>query len=105
LGSEFVLGIVVGFALGFGIGGIALFISKYLKLDIKGLYPLILLSLAMITIGVADHMHANLLLAMYVAGITIGNGHLQFRSYSINFFESISWLMEISLMRCGLISP
>lgn len=95
--GQFILGIIVGVASGYVLGRIALLISEHLNLDIKGLYPLILVGIALITFGLSANIHANLLLAMYCAGITVGNGNLQYRTYSINFFESISWLMEISM--------
>jgi cell volume regulation protein A len=97
LSLDFVLGIIIGVVLGLALGRTAVFITQKLKLDIQGLYPLIILSVAMIAMGIANYVHANMLLTMYVIGITIGNGKITHRTYSINFFESISWLMEISL--------
>jgi len=97
IAGHFALSISIGLCLGFGLGLFGLFVTRHLKLDIKGLYPLVLLCTALIGMGVVDYCEANLLLTMYIAGITIGSGHLPYRSYSINFFESISWLMEISL--------
>jgi potassium/hydrogen antiporter len=97
LSLDFLLGILIGLILGLALGRIAVGITQKLRLDIQGLYPLILLSIALIALGISNYLHANVLLTMYVVGITIGNGKISYRTYSINFFESISWLMEISL--------
>lgn len=97
LSRDFVVGIFIGVVLGLALGRTAVFVTHKLKLDIKGLYPLVLLSFALIAMGISNYVHANMLLTMYVIGITIGNGKITHRTYSIQFFESISWLMEISL--------
>ncbi|GAB4379872.1 MAG: potassium/proton antiporter [Salibacteraceae bacterium] len=94
---DFFAGIAIGLILGLGFGRLGIYISRNLKLDIKGLYPLILLSIALVVMGASSLLYGNMLLAMYVSGIVLGNTKLPFQSYSINFFESISWLLEISL--------
>lgn len=94
---QFLSGILIGLVVGLFLGRVAVYITQKLKLDIQGLYPLILVSIALIGMGISNYIHANMLLTMYVIGITIGNGKITHRTYSVNFFESISWLMEISL--------
>ncbi|WP_196894222.1 potassium/proton antiporter [Aureivirga marina] len=94
---SFLKEVVVALAIGFAIGRFVVFVYNKLNLETRGLYPILLLSTAIFLIGIVPSIGGNLLLAMYIAGITIGNGGIKYKQISYQFFDSISWLMEISL--------
>lgn len=87
-------------ALGFGSGwlagkGMLLFIRK---IDLKrGQYPVLLLAGVFIVYAVNTIAGGSALLALYVMGILLGNAPWVQREINLNFFESLSWLMETAL--------
>ncbi|PHN07628.1 potassium/proton antiporter [Flavilitoribacter nigricans] len=97
LGFEFLLGVLLALLVGYGIGRFTVWIINRLRLDIPGLYPLLILAVILFLIGLMPIIKGNLLLTMYVTGLTIGNRVFTNRQYTFDFYRSISWLMEISL--------
>lgn len=85
------LGILIGAVMGYLIT-LAL---KLLKLKV-GLNPVLVITMILFTFSGAELIGANSLLAVYIAGIVVGNYKVN-ASYIVNFFEGVSWLMEITL--------
>ena len=97
IGLSFLKEVVIAIVVGFAIGKFVVFVYNRLNLETRGLYPILLVSAAIFLIGTVPMVGGNILLAMYIAGITIGNGGIKYKQISYQFFDSISWLMEISL--------
>jgi cell volume regulation protein A len=85
----------LGFVIGLGMGYAITISLKMLKLKV-GLNPILVITMILFTFSAAELIGANSLLAVYVAGIVVGNSKRN-ASYIANFFEGISWLMEIVL--------
>ena len=69
----FVLQITVGAVVGYAMGKIAPWLINQLRLGHEGLYPVLTLSLAMLTYGLSSIVHGNGFLAVYIAGLMLGN--------------------------------
>ncbi len=63
----------------------------------RGQFPIVLLAWVLILYAVNALLGGSAFLAVYVAGIVLGNSPWAHRGLNIHFFESISWLMESSL--------
>jgi cell volume regulation protein A len=92
-----VLEMCIGAAAGLLVGVLAMWLIKKVKLEDRGLYPILLLSLALFLVGVVPLIHGNLLLAMYMAGIYIGSKEYKSERMTVAFFEGLSWMMELGL--------
>ena len=98
LTREFVLGFIehmgVGAVVGLA-GGFAIvrFIEK-LDLD-HGLLPIFVLTLSLLVFAAAGVMHGSGFLAVYVAGLVVGNANIRNASVVKRFHDGLSWLAQI----------
>ncbi|GAB4396185.1 MAG: potassium/proton antiporter [Microscillaceae bacterium] len=95
LAPWFLYSMVVGGLVGSVMGYAAVRIMKLIKLN-TGQNPVLLLAVVFFTFASCELMGANSLLAVYVAGIVFGNLRMNI-SYLGNYFQGLSWLMEILL--------
>src|SRR4051812_8866854 len=77
---EIALQIIVGLAVGLAIGRLGSIQLGRLRLQAGGLYPAFTLALAFLSFGVATLLHGSGFLAVYVAGVTLGNHRLPYRN-------------------------
>lgn len=93
LGEQFLL----GGALGYGAGRFAVFLVNRINLPNASLYPVLLLSMVFITFTLTDTLHGNGYLAVYVAGLVVGNSRLSYRQEMETFLNGMTWLLQIVL--------
>lgn len=91
--EQFVLGGALGYAAGRG----AVFLINRINLPNASLYPVMLLSLTFITFTVTDMVHGNGYLAVYIAGLVVGNSRLSYRREMSTFLDGLTWLLQIVL--------
>ena len=93
------LGFVIQMALGAGIGYVAgrfsLFLINRIRLETEGLYPVLTLSLALLTYGLTSLLGGNGFLAVYLAGIVLGNHDFIHKRSLLRFHDAVAWLMQI----------
>jgi potassium/hydrogen antiporter len=89
--------LVVGASVGFGVAWLGVLALRRLALPASGLYPLAVLALAVAGFATAALAHASGFLAVYVAGLLLGNSRLPHRPATRSFAEGIAWLAQISL--------
>ncbi len=90
----FGLQMVVGAAVGL-VGGALLLRAMRLPLPSEGLYPLRMLALALVIYGVAAVAHGSGFLAVFVAGIVIGDEEAPYKREITRFVGALSSLAEI----------
>lgn len=90
-----VIQFTVGGALGFLAGWLGVKIVNGLKLDSEGLYPVVMAALTAMIFSLTQMVHGNGLLAVYIAGMTMGNSRLTHKASLVRFFDGLSWLMQI----------
>ncbi|QBR91902.1 potassium/proton antiporter [Nocardioides euryhalodurans] len=66
-------------------------------LPASGLYPLATLAIAFLAFATAGLAGASPLMAIYVAGLVLGNAHLPHRRATDSFVEGLAWLAQIGL--------
>src|SRR5690606_38962315 len=69
----FLLQMSVGAAVGYGAARLAVPALNRARLGYEGLYPVVLIGVVMLTYGVAALLQGSGFLAVYVAGLTMGN--------------------------------
>lgn len=90
---ELSLGAVAGLAIGYA--GRAL-LSR-MQLAAGGLYPALTLALAALAFGLPTLIGGSGFLAVYIAAVIIGNGHLPYRSGLLRVHDAIAWLAQIAM--------
>ncbi len=89
--------LVAGAAIGYAVARLGAGTLRRLALPASGLYPLAVLGLAVAGYAAAALAHASGFLAVYVAGVVLGNSHLPHRPATRGFAEGVAWLAQISL--------
>ncbi len=92
---KFLKGMVLGAVFGYGFGKLMAYVINRINLDVAGLYPVLLVSLMFFSFSFTDAIGGNGFLAVYVAGIMLGNSNIIHKKSLIKFFDGIAWLMQI----------
>lgn len=92
---EFVWSLSVGLIFGYVMGKIFAKLLTIIKLPIEGLYPVLLLSIAILSFAVTEFFSGNGFLSVYMAAVIIGNSKIKYKYTQLSFFEGIAWLMQI----------
>ncbi|MEP6735053.1 MAG: potassium/proton antiporter [Chryseolinea sp.] len=92
---KFLKGMILGGAAGYAFGKLMIFIVNKIKLDIDGLYPVLILSLVFFTYSFTDFIGGNGFLSIYIAGLILGNSNFLHKKSMIKFYDGQAWLMQI----------
>ncbi|MEB3161287.1 MAG: potassium/proton antiporter [Synechocystis sp.] len=93
--GQLVLQIGVAIALGYGAGRLMCWSLNHLSLPSSGLYPVFLLALVFLTSGLTTLLGGSAVLAVYIAGVVLGNRPFTESSMILSFQEGITWLAQI----------
>jgi potassium/hydrogen antiporter len=89
LAAGAVLGVVVGFTGSLGL--------RRFALPAAGLYPLATIGLMVFAYAAGTVAHASGFLAVYVAGVILGNARIPHRQAILGFADGLAWLAQIGL--------
>lgn len=85
----------LGAVLGYLMGRAMVHIINRIHLDYQGLYPILTISLVLITYGTTAILGGNGFLAVYLAGLTLGNYPFVNKRSLMNDHDSLAWMMQI----------
>jgi potassium/hydrogen antiporter len=88
---------VIGGAVGLGIAVAGVFVLRRVALPASGLYPLATLAIALLAFAVGGMAGGSGFLAVYLAGLWLGNAPLPHRGVTLGFAEGMAWLAQIGL--------
>ena len=92
---EFVLQMVLGAAFGVA-GGLALrWLTRHVTLQTEALHSLLTLAFALLVYGVAAAAHGSGFLAVFLAGILVGDEPVRYRNETRHFLTALASLSEI----------
>ena len=98
---QFFLGIILGYTL----GRLAILIMNKINLDYSSLYSVLLLAISLFIFSVTDALHGNGYLAVYIAGLVVGNNKVAYKKSVTVFFDGIAWLCQIVMfLALGLLA-
>lgn len=98
--SSFVIQFLVGAAAGYLLGKIAIQMLNKLNIDNQALYPILLLSFVFFTFSLTDLLKGNGYLAVYIAGMMVGNNRIMHRKEIYTFMDGLTWLFQIIMFLC-----
>ena len=90
---QLVVGAVAGWLFG---KAIVWFVNK-VNLDNAALYPILVLAGSFFVFAATFYMKGNSYLAVYIAGLVVGNNRFVHRRSTRNFFDGITWLAQLSM--------
>ena len=99
LGS-FAIQFIVGAATGYFLGKLAILMLNRLNIDNQALYPILLLSFVFFTFSITDLLKGNGYLAVYIAGMMVGNNKIMHRKEIYTFMDGLTWLFQIIMFLC-----
>lgn len=88
---------LIGGAVGLGVAWIGAAMLARVALPASGLYPLATLAIALLAFAVAGMVGGSGFLAVYLAGLYLGNAALPHRGVTLGFAEGMAWLAQIGL--------
>lgn len=93
----FIQQMALGAALGYAMGKLVVLIMNRLALEFEGLYPVLTLSLILLTYGATAALDGNGFLAVYVTGLVMGKSDFIHKRSVMRFHDGLAWLMQIAM--------
>lgn len=87
----------LGVAIGWGLGLIGRWLLNRLDLEYDGLYPVLTVALVLLIYGLTTALGGNGFLAVYLAGLLIGQKPFIHRRSLLQFHDGLAWLMQIAM--------
>jgi len=101
---RFFKSMILGGISGYVFGRAMTWIINQIKLDIDGLYPVLILSLVFFTFSFTDFIGGNGFLAVYISAVILGNSSFLHKKSLIRFYDGQAWLMQIVMfLTLGLV--
>ena len=98
--SSFAIQFIVGAATGYFLGKLAILMLNRLNIDNQALYPILLLSFIFFIFSITDLLKGNGYLAVYVAGMMVGNNKIMYRKEIYTVVDGLTWLVQIIMFLC-----
>lgn len=89
--AQMVIGSVVGLAAGYA----SVWLVNRIELGAAGMYPVLVSALCLLTYGVAVQLQGSGFLAVYLAGLVIGNRPILFQQGIRRFHDAVAWLSQV----------
>lgn len=91
----FVVQMVVGAVAGYGFGRAAVWTINKINISNPSLYSVLLLAFVFLTFSVTTLLYGNGYLAVYIAGLVVGNRKIVHKRTVVSFFDGVTWLVQI----------
>lgn len=91
----FVTQVTIGIIIGWFMGHYIPWLINKLKLEYKGLYPVLTIALVCLTYGITTVLHGNGFLAVYLTGLTMSGYQFTNKENLRQFHDGLTWLMQI----------
>ncbi len=91
LAGQLAMGAVGGVAIGYA----SVWVINHLKVDNEFLYPVMMIACAFFAFTITGMIGGNSYLAVYIAGLVVGNRKLALKKTITTFFGGFTWLVQI----------
>ena len=92
---SFVIQMSVGAISGYFLGRLTIHVVNHIDIKNKSLYSTLVLALVLFIFSITDLINGNGYLAVYIAGLVVGNNKLMHKRLISTFFDGITWLLQI----------
>jgi len=87
--------LVMGAVAGVGIGYASVWVINHLRVSNEFLYPVMMIACVFFTFTITGMLGGNSYLAVYIAGLVVGNCKLALKKTITTFFGGFTWLVQI----------
>lgn len=87
--------LAIGSVAGFIFGKLALIFTNKINIDNTSLYPILIFTFSTLIFSITYFIKGNGYLAVYIAGLVLGNSPFIHKRSSMNFMEGLSWLCQL----------
>lgn len=91
------LQLAIGSLLGVGFGLAGRKLLRVIRLPVGGLYPVLTLALALFAFSVPTLLEGSGFLAVYLAGMLIGNAEIPYRTGIVRFHDALAWCGQVAM--------
>lgn len=95
--GNLIIQLVVGGMAGYFLGKLAIFIINKVDIDNKSLYPILVFTFCIFIFSFTYFIKGNGFLAVYIAGLVLGNSRFVHKRSSLNFFDGMAWMSQLIL--------
>ena len=92
-----IIQLVVGALAGYYLGRLSVVFINRIKLDNSALYPILLFTFGIFIFSITYFLKGNGYLAIYIAGLVIGNSKFAHKRTSMRFMDGLAWMSQILL--------
>ena len=89
--------LLIGAAVGGGIGWVAVHGLRRTRLASAGLYPVASIAIAALAYGLADVAHGSGFLAVYLTGLALGSAQIPAKRTITTFHVGLAWLAQVAM--------
>lgn len=89
--------VIVGVVISVVLAKLSVFLLRHAKFEIEGFYPIFITAIAVLSYSLSEYFLGNGYLSVYITGIIIGNSKIPHKKSIFQFFDGISWIMQIML--------
>jgi potassium/hydrogen antiporter len=94
---KFALDMCGGAIIGYLMAMFSIFVIRRLKLEYEGIYPVLTISLVLLTYSLAEILKCNGFLAVYLVGLIMGKHDFLNKKIIMRFHDGLAWLMQITM--------
>ncbi|HLV76469.1 MAG TPA: potassium/proton antiporter [Marinobacter sp.] len=93
----FVMQMGIGAVVGVAMGWASIHVVNRIKLVASGLYPILVGTFGLLAFGIAANLGGSGFLAIFIAGVIIGNHRMVFQRSTYLFHDGLAWLSQITM--------
>lgn len=93
----FILQMGIGALAGLGVGWIAVAVINRIRLQASGMYPVLVTAFGLLAFGLAANLGGSGFLAIFIAGVVVGNSRSVFQRSIFLFHDGLAWLSQIMM--------
>ncbi|MBI4419151.1 MAG: potassium/proton antiporter [Ignavibacteriales bacterium] len=87
----------LGGLIGYGLGKLMVVLINRLRFSYEGFYPVFALAFACFIYAISTLLEGSGFLAVYIAGIVVGNSEFIQKRSLLRFFDGLAWLSQIGM--------
>lgn len=95
--GDFAVEMVLGAAIGYAMGRVTVPLLNRINLPLEGLYSVLTVAIVALTYGLTTAAHGSGLLAVYIAGVVLGNSDFIHKRSLRHFHEGLTYLLEVGM--------
>ena len=89
--------IIVGILASIVLAKLSVYLLRNVMFEIEGFYPIFITAIAILSYSLSEYFGGNGYLSVYITGIIIWNSKIPHKKSIFQFFDRVSWLMQILL--------